>query len=82
MVPFSADQQPPAVADARTSQERGLTTCSGLGVPIHLACKSDLFGFPARADQCSCQTDAPVNCLLSTLSHALFLLPNKHAQVV
>lgn len=82
IVPFSADQQGPAVADVGASQEPGLTTCSRLGVPIHLTQKSDLFGFPACADQLSCQTVAPVNCLLSSFSHALLLLPNKHAQVV
>lgn len=70
------------MADVGASQEPGLTTCSRLGVPIHLTQKSDLFGFPACADQLSCQTVAPVNCLLSSFSHALLLLPNKHAQVV
>lgn len=74
MVPFSADPQGPAVTDVRASQEPGLTTCSELAVPIHLTPKSDQFGFPACADQFSCQTDAPVNakmcCLLSSFSHA------------
>lgn len=42
--------------------------------------KLELFSFPAHADQFLCQTDAHVNCLLSSLSsfYALFPLPNKH----